>query len=71
MKIRLAKNNSYLKSLYTMEEEAEIYKDQLDEIINNLGWYLDQVEYMVEYRVSWKNYSTKTPTIPWEFTKKE
>ena len=54
-----------------MEEEAEIYKDQLDEIINNLGWYLDQVEYMVEYRVSWKNYSTKTPTIPWEFTKKE
>jgi hypothetical protein len=55
MKVKLANGSNYLgDSGYSKEEQFKIYNEQLDEIIKNPRWYLDNLEYMVEYRVSVK-----------------
>lgn len=57
MKIALLKNNNWLlENGYSRGEERTIYKDCLEEIYNNPRWYLDNLEYLVEFRVSFLNY---------------
>lgn len=53
----------------TIEEEAEMYEEQLQDIIDNPGWYLDNFEGLREYRVSWKNYHhlPQSPTLPYRY----
>jgi len=50
---------------YTKKQEQEIYVKQLQDVYDNPRWYLDNLNYLVEYRVSWKCYSSKTPTLPY------
>ena len=65
MKVRLLKNNNWLiEAGYTEEEEKELYNRQLQEVIDDPGWYLDNLEYMALYRVRWKDYRRNTPTLP-------
>lgn len=72
MKILLFQNNNLLKNNgYTLADEAEIYDNQLVDIIENTRWYLDNLDTMPTYRVSWKNYRSKTPPLPYRFVKKE
>ena len=64
LKIRVCKTNNWLKDNgYTLQEEIEIYKRQLQDIIDNPRWYLDNLEYLVTYRVRWKNYRNNKPTL--------
>jgi len=71
MKIYILPNRSNLKDNgYTQKEEGAIYDEQLEELFNNPRWYLDNLESMREYCVSWKDFNSKTPTIPLKFVKK-
>jgi len=38
------------------EQQAALYLFQLEDIYNRPRWYLDNLEYLSEYRVSWINY---------------
>jgi hypothetical protein len=52
---------------YAVDEEAALYELQLQDILQNTRWYLDNLDYLRDYYVSWKNYSYPTPTIPYKF----
>ena len=73
--VSLKKNNNWLKENgYSKEQEADVYDSQLQDVIDNPRWYLDNLTYLKEYRVSWKNYSskgTKTATIPLKLVNKQ
>ena len=62
--------NSWLKdSGYTEEEEGAIYDATLEDLGDNPRWYLDNLEYLRDYRVSWHCYGrdNKMPVLPLEF----
>jgi hypothetical protein len=42
-----------------MQEQADIYDEQLKDILDNTRWYLDNLHYLGEYRVDWHTYSRK------------
>jgi len=46
---------------YTFKEETEIYKSQLQDILDNTRWYLDSLDYLNAYRVSWHCYTNSKP----------
>ena len=62
-------NNRLEDCGYTLEEEAELYERQLQDIQDHPGEYLDNLDYLKTYRVRWKNYGYNTPTIPYRFIK--
>lgn len=69
MKVRTHPQANLLKECgYTMDEEIALYDAQLQDIIDNPGKYLDGLDYMVTYRVRWKDYRYKTPTLPHKYT---
>ena len=71
VKIYLMKDNNHLKNNgYSLEEEGQIYEDNLQEVLDNTKQILKDLDYLVEFRVSWKNYRWKTPTLPLKYTKK-
>jgi hypothetical protein len=44
--------NAALKDAgYTIEEEEQIYDSQLQDILDNVSWYLDNYETLVTYKV--------------------
>ena len=80
LKIHLCMRNNLSNSGYSREEEGAIYDTQLDDIIQNTKWYLQALDYLYEYRVSFKNYrsgkkknllngkkSIGTPTLPLKY----
>jgi len=65
------KINSHLhENGYTIKQEIEIYNDTLIDVINNTREYLDELEFLREYKVRWKNYSNTAPTTPYKYTLK-
>lgn len=71
MKVNFSGKSQYLKDAgYTMVEEEELYDTNLKDVYNNARWYLDNLDNMKSYRVSWKNYRTKSCTMPYRFTEK-
>lgn len=65
MELRMIPNCSWLKeSGFTREQEIDIYNQQLQELYDDPSWYLANLDYMTEYRVSWGTYTTKNITIP-------
>ena len=71
MKIALLPNRGSLKDNdYSIEEEEIIYDTQLEELLQNTRWYLDNLDSMREYTVRWKDFRSKTPTIPRKFVNK-
>lgn len=56
---------------YTKEQEKALYDAQLQDIIDNPRWYLDNLTFMREYKVFWKDYSNRIPTVPYEYVKQE
>jgi len=71
MKIALIKSDGNMNNnQYSLEEQKEIYDNQLEELLFRTRWYLDNVEIMQPYFVAWKNYRNKRPTIPYEYTRK-
>lgn len=70
MKIKMNTNSVYLMhSDYTPEQEGDIYDQQLQDVVDHIREYLDQLDYLPEYRVRWKNYNSTIPTIPKRFVK--
>ena len=68
IEIKFKGNSNWLKdSGYTVEQEAAIYEEQLDDLGRNPRWYLDQLEYFVEYKVSWVDYKKQKVTRPHRF----
>ena len=65
------KCNRLIQSGYSLEEESKIYEKQLQDILCNLRWYLDNCEKLVVYRVRWKDYRNKTATLPYAFVQKQ
>lgn len=70
MKIILRKRNSWLSNHYSKMEEEQIYEETLKDVMLNMRWYLDNIEKLPEYRVSWKNYRNMTATIPGKYVNK-
>lgn len=65
IKIKLSTVNNWLdKNGYDRREEELIYDACLADIIENTGWYLGNLDFIKEFRVSWKNYSDNTPVLP-------
>ena len=58
IKVKINANNSWLQEAgYSEEEEARIYSDNLQDIIDNPGWYLDNINSLREYKVRWSCYT--------------
>jgi hypothetical protein len=71
--IRTLTSNRWLKDAgYTVEEEAKIYERNLQDIKDNTRWYLDNLDYLVGYKVSWHCYGkNKQPAVPMSVLKVE
>jgi len=60
IKIKINANNSWLQEAgYSEEEEAKIYSDNLQDILDNPRWYLDNIGSLREYKVRWNCYTNK------------
>lgn len=71
IKVKIHSQNNWLHEAgYTVEEEAQIYEDQLQDLLDNTAWYLDNYPQLSTYRVSWKNYRKTTPVIPYSLVRK-
>jgi len=71
MKLALIKGNGNLRSnSYSIVEQDELYGVQLEEVLARTRWYLDNLDSMQPYFVSWKNYGNKNPVLPYEYTEK-
>jgi hypothetical protein len=65
MKVAFLKtNNNLVDNGYSEEEQEQLYDLQLQELFENPRWYLDNLDYMPVYRVSWNDYSLNTATLP-------
>jgi len=63
IQIRIHGKNNWLKDAgYSLKEEEDIYDKQLLEVIDNIDWYLNHLEAMPTYRVSWMKYSKRKYT---------
>lgn len=68
IKIKMSTGSVRLReSGYTIQEEAAVYEAQLQDILDNTRWYLDQESYLPIYKVRWKDYRTSCPTVPFKF----
>ena len=65
------KNSWLIDANYTLAQQADIYDKQLQHVYDNPGLYLDNLNYLREYRVSWKDYRSTHPTVPHKYTKKQ
>jgi len=64
--IQMLKSNKWLKDAgYNVEEESKIYERTLQDVMDNTRWYLDNLDYLVGYKLSWHTYGkSKQPAIP-------
>ncbi len=70
--IRKHANNDWLKEAeYTPEEEEKLFDVTLQDVMDNTRWYLDNLEYLREYRVYWQCYSRKGVTLPRKLIKRQ
>jgi hypothetical protein len=71
VEVRICDNCNLLSEAgYDKAEQAAIYEENLKEIINDPRRWLNELETKKTYRVDWKNYRYKTPTLPHTFIKK-
>lgn len=60
IQLQINPTNNWLKNNgYSREEEKKIYIEQLKDIYDNPRYYLDNLDYMIEYRLSGTNYRKK------------
>jgi hypothetical protein len=52
---------------FSKKEQEEIFEQCLLDVYNNPRWYLDNLEYMREFRVYWVNYKNSSITFPYKF----
>jgi len=60
IRLQIIPTNNWLRDNgYTPEEEIYIYSKQLEDIYDNPRWYLDNLDYLREYRTYFINYNRK------------
>ncbi len=65
--IKLFKHNNLLHcNGYSLDEESVLYDSLLRDVYENPRWYLDNLESLSCFRVSWGSYSKGNvlPTLP-------
>lgn len=69
-------NNTWLDlELYSHKEQEKLYNDTLQDVYDNARWYLDNLNYLREYKVFWGNYKKfdrfgkKRATLPFNYEK--
>ena len=68
--IKFLNKSSHLSEQgYTKEDQARIYDDHLQDVIDNVRFYLDNLEYLREFRVCWIDYSKMKWSKPYKFVK--
>jgi len=71
IELSLPRNSNWLSDAgYEVKEQEDVYDQLLDDVIANPRWYLDQLSYLAEFRVSWVNYAKQNVTRPYRFTKR-
>lgn len=68
------KSDRLSESDYSLKDEAEIYDRTLKDVYANPRYYLDNLEFMRSYRVSWDNYALlnkgrHSAVLPYSFVK--
>jgi hypothetical protein len=72
IKIRLQKSNNHLcDNGYTKTQEEKIYDDLLVDVLENTRWYLDNLDNLRTFRVSWQDYRLKTTPTPLKLVNKK
>lgn len=67
LKFRHANNSWLTENGYSKKQQEKIYDKQLQDILENTRDYLDNLQYLREYKVYWGTYSkraTMTATMP-------
>jgi len=60
IQVRMTSISNRLKDAgYDYEEEHKIYSELLTDVYNNPRWYLDSLEYLPEFRLSFIRYSNQ------------
>lgn len=68
VKVHFETKSRWLKDLnYNIQEQAELYEQCLLDVYNNPRYYLDNLKYMQEFKVSWIDYKTQKITKPYRF----
>ena len=49
----------------SLQEQAQLYEENLQDVIDNPSKYLDKLHLIPSYRVGWKDYRSTTPTAPY------
>jgi len=71
IKVKLDKRSNHLRDgEYTLEDEEILYDQVLQDIYENPRWYLENYMDLAEFRVSWANYRSKAPVLPYKYVKK-
>jgi hypothetical protein len=67
IKLRTHPKNNWLEaSGYSKKQQEAIYLAQLQDILDNTRWYLDNLENMQTYRVHWHRYRKGSITLPYK-----
>jgi len=70
IQVEFKNGSSLLKANgYTLKQEEDLYDRFLQDVMENPRWYLDQMGYMREFRVSWVDYKNQTITKPYKYVK--
>jgi len=65
MKLYLIPGRTRLKDNgFTLKEEEEIYDNLLQEVYDNPRYFLDNLDSMTLFRVSWHDYRSKHAVLP-------
>ena len=69
IKLNLSKKSNWLIDAgYSIKVQEKIYDDLLEDVLENPRWYLDQLSYLSEFRVSWINYAKQNVTRPFKYS---
>lgn len=52
-------DNAEVEIILSPEEQHEYYERCMDMLKNNMGWVLDNLDYLPTFRVGWENYRKK------------
>jgi len=57
VELALGFSNKLVDNGYSLDEQAVIYSMTLDDVLLYTRWYLDNLDSLATYKVSWHNYS--------------
>jgi len=70
IQIVLGTSNHLSDNGFSIEEQGDLYDETLEDVIRFPRWYLDNLDYLVTYRVSWHNYRSRKSVMPRAYVRK-